>query len=136
MPRKLNDPYGLGKNSYDSGWTLAKRQIEKAYEDSKRINATFVLLYLPSKEEVYWERIKATAQRFSSFEERSSKLIIDLAEFCSARGLFCLDLSPALRARGSKGEKLYFTINIHWNEAAHRVVAEEIHKFLTGAKIL
>ena len=136
LPRRLSDPYGLGKNSYDSAWTLAKRQIEKAHEDSKRINAAFVLLYLPSKEEVYWDRVKAKARRVASAEERSDRLNIDLSEFCSARGLWCLDLSQALRARASKSEKLYFTINIHWTENTHRVAAEEIHRFLTGAKIL
>jgi hypothetical protein len=136
VPRRLSDPYGLGKNSYDSAWTLAKRQIEKAHEDSKRINAAFVLLYLPSKEEVYWDQVKAKARRVASAEERSDRLNIDLSEFCSARGLWCLDLSQALRARASKAEKLYFTINIHWTENTHRVAAEEIHRFLTGAKIL
>jgi len=41
-----------------------------------------------------------------------------------------------LRARGSNGEKLYFPIDTHWNEIGHRVVAEEIYKFLSKAKIL
>ena len=30
MPRKLNDPYGLGKNSYDSGWTLGQAADRKS----------------------------------------------------------------------------------------------------------
>jgi GDSL-like lipase/acylhydrolase family protein len=137
IPRKLNDPYDLGKDKYSSGWTLAARQIEKAYEYSKRIDAKFVLLYFPSKEEVYWDGVKATAaKRFASFEEWRDKLRNNVAEFCASRQLFCLDLSTELRARGSNGEKLYFPIDTHWNEIGHRVVAEEIYKFLSKAKIL
>ena len=136
IPRKLNDPYDLGKTKYSSGWTLAARQIEKAYEYSKRIDAKFVLLYFPSKEEVYWDRVKATAQRFSSFEKWRDKLRNDVEEFCASRQLFCLDLNTALRAKGSNGEKLYFSVDFHWNEIGHRAVAEEIHKFLSNTKIL
>jgi hypothetical protein len=136
IPKKLNDPYGLGKDKYGSGWTLAARQIDKAYEYSKRINAKFVLLYFPSKEEVYWDGIKATAKRFATFEDWRDKLRNNVVEFCASRQLFCLDLSAVLRARGSNGEKLYYPIDIHWNEIGHRAVAEEIYKFLSEAKIL
>lgn len=134
--RKLNDPYDLGKKQYHSAWRLARQQIETAYEYSRRINAAFVLLYFPSKEEVYWDLVKATAQGFTSFEGSRDKLRNDTAEFCASGGFLCLDLSAALRARGSNGEQLYFPIDIHWNETGHRVVGDEIYKFLLDEKIL
>jgi hypothetical protein len=136
FPTKLKDPYELGKNKFGTGWALAIHQIEKAHEHSKRIGAKFVLLYFPSKEEVYWDHVKAAAQRFPSFEEWRDRLRTNVAEFCASRAVLCLDLSPALRARGSKGARLYYPIDIHWNETGHRVVAEEIYKFLVDSKIL
>jgi len=95
-----------------------------------------VVLYFPSKEEVYWDHIKARASQFSSFEDRRDKMRNAIREFCAASQLPCLDLSPALRARGANGERLYYPIDIHWNEAGHRVVAETIQKFLIDNRIL
>ena len=136
LPRKLKDPYDLGTENYPLGLQLAARQIELAYQHSHRIGARFVLLYFPSKEEIYWDRVKETvARRFASFEQARDRLRSDLREFCLSRGLSCLDLSAALRARSSNGEELYFPVDIHWNENGHRLVAEEIHKFLAERKI-
>ncbi len=43
---------------FASAWAGIARQIEDAHQESKRIDATFILLYFPQKEEVYWELAK------------------------------------------------------------------------------
>jgi hypothetical protein len=118
------------------GWPLTRREIETAYQDSQRSNATFVLLYFPSKEEVYWEAIKEKAKSLEPFDDRIDQLRKTTMEFCRSRALLCIDLTPALKKKASQREKVYFSVDSHWNEPGNRAVAEEIHKQLLEKKIL
>lgn len=136
LPRKLKSPYGVADHQFASAWTLVVQQIDRAIEACKRANATFVLLYFPSKEEVYWELARKQIKSIPGFEERIVRLQKTTSEFCQSRQILCLDLSPALKSRTLKGEILYFPIDIHWNEKGNRVVAEEIHKFLRDNRII
>jgi hypothetical protein len=98
--------------------------------------ATFVLLYFPSKEEVYWKAIKEKSKSLEPLDERIDQLRKTAMEFCHSRKLFCIDLTPALKARAEQGEKVYFSNDSHWNDASNRIVADEIYKQLVEKKIL
>jgi hypothetical protein len=129
--RVLADHRRFGK-----GWPLTEREIETAYRDSQRSNATFVLLYFPSKEEVYWEPIKQKAKSLEPLDDLIDQLRKTTTAFCQSRGLMCIDLTPALKKSASQGEKVYFSVDSHWNEAGNRVVAEEIYRQLVKERIL
>lgn len=130
LDRKLRNPYGVPDEEFDSTWAAIAEQIEIAVNESKRINATFVFLYFPSKEEVYWQLAKEKVKPIKGFEERIERLSKTTQSFCRFRQLLCLDLSSTLRHRGLNGEKLYFPVDIHWNERGHLAVAQEVFKFL------
>jgi SGNH hydrolase-like domain, acetyltransferase AlgX len=132
----LRSPYGVAESRFASAWTAVARQIEDAVEESKRINATFVLLYFPSKVEVYWELTKGKIKEIELFKERIERLRKVTMAFCVSRGLWCLDLTPALKARGQRGEKLYYPVDIHWNEEGNTVAAREIYEFLVEKKLI
>jgi hypothetical protein len=132
--RRLRDPYLVPDDKFAPAWEAAARQIEDAIAESKRINATFVLLYFPSKEEVYWELVKDKVTE--AFKERVDKLGETILAFCAARDLLCLDLTPALKARGLRGEQFYFPVDVHWNEQGNALGAEEIYKFLVEKKLI
>jgi hypothetical protein len=136
LERKLRSPYGVAENKFASAWAAVAREIEDAVEETKRINATFVLLYFPSKEEVYWELAKDKIEAIDLFKERIERLRKVTLTFCASRHLWCLDLTPALKARGLRGEKLYYPVDIHWNEEGNTVVAQEIYKFLVEKKLI
>ena len=121
---------------FPEGWPLTRRQIETAYQDSQRSNATFVLLYFPSKEEVYWEAIKKEAKSLEPFDELIYQLRTATAGFCQSRRFLCIDPTAELKRRAGDGQKLYLSIDSHWNDAGTRVVAEEIYKQLLKQKIL
>jgi hypothetical protein len=121
---------------FSAAWPLATREIETAYRESQAAKATFVLLYFPSKEQVYWDSIKEQAKSLESFDASTDNLSRATLEFCQSRHLLCLDLTPALRKRALRREKLYFTIDGHWNEHGHDAVAREIYSFLLAQKIL
>src|SRR5215467_6621406 len=121
---------------FPRGWPLTRREIETAYQDSQRSNAIFVLLYFPSKEEVYWKAIKEKEKSFESFDDLTDQLRKTTLEFCHSSGLLCIDLTLALKKRANQREVVYFPINNHWNESGNRIVAEEIYRFLIAKKIL
>ena len=136
LARKLRNPYGIPDGQFEATWATVAKQIEAAVEESKRINATFVFLYFPSKEEVYWQLAKERVKPIKDFEERIDRLSKTTQKYCRIRQLLCLDLSPALRQRGLNGEKLYFPIDIHWNESGHLAVAQEMFKFLRDKNLI
>jgi len=124
------------RRRFAEGWPLTQQQIETAYRDSQRANAAFVLLYFPSKEEVYWEPIKEKAKSLEPLDDLIDQLRKTAITFCQSRQFLCIDLTAVLKNRAHAGEKVYFSVDSHWNEAGNRVVAEEIYKQLHKQKVL
>ena len=124
------------RSNFASAWSLTKREIELAMDYSQRAAATFVLLYLPSKEEAYWNLIKEKEISLKSFDDGTEIFRTHILEFCKTRQIACLDLTLALRTRAAQGVKLYFPHDAHWTEAGNRIVAEEIFGFLVRNQIL
>jgi len=120
---------------FDQAWSLTAREIEQAVLDSKRLDATFVLLYFPSKEESYWELIRQKSV-FLANNENAELLRINFAKFCALRRLYCLDATPTLRKKAALGEKLYFSTDGHLNGNGNREIAEAIYQYLLENKIL
>jgi hypothetical protein len=54
-----------------------------------------------------------------------------LKEFCSAHGLRCFDVLPALRA--ARDRELYLEQDTHWNAEGNRIAFEEIRRNLESA---
>lgn len=133
--KKLADPYEIGSHGFDGGWALTKREIIGAIEQSKRIGATFVLLYFPSKEEVYRDLIEDGENSLRSFKQERDRFMDATRRFCDNEQLHCLDLTPALKKRALNREDIYFPRDIHWNEEGNRIVSEEIYRFGLDKKI-
>ena len=136
LDRRLRDPYAIADRNFASAWAGIARQIEDAYQESKRIDATFILLYFPQKEEVYWELAKDRIKSIDIFKERIDRLNKTIAAFCVTRDFLCLDLTPTLKARGLRGETFYFPVDIHWNEKGNNLVAQVIYRFLLEKKLI
>jgi hypothetical protein len=128
------------RNGFTPAWSIMKREISLAIDYSHAINAIFVLLYLPSQEEVYWEFIKERDIDLGSYDHDVEILRSHVLNFCKLRQISCLDLTPAFRFKAAAGMKLYYSDDSHWNEAGNRFAAEEIHRFImnhaeTGARV-
>jgi hypothetical protein len=118
------------RNSFNSAWAIMKREISLAIDYSHAINAIFVLLYLPSKEEVHWESIKRRGIDLGSFDHDIEMLRSHVLNFCKLREISCLDLTLGFRFKAAAGMKLYYSDDSHWNEAGNRLAADEIHRFI------
>jgi AcrR family transcriptional regulator len=115
---------------------MIAREIDTAMDRSRKANATLVILYFPSKEEVYWDLIKQRMQSLEQLDDRFDQLRKATLQYCQSRQLICLDLTPALKRQARLKEKLYFSIDTHWNELGHKTVAAEIYRFLMDQKLL
>ena len=134
--RKLRAEIVADSRRMPKAWPLIVGAIDAAIAQSGQIGATLVLLYFPSKEEVYWDRIKKKVTSLEALDDRVDQLKKAAMQYCQDRQLLCLDLTPALKSRAQRQENLYFSIDTHWNEVGHKVVADEIYRFLSDQKLL
>ena len=134
--RKLRDEIVADSRRMPIAWPLIARAIDGALSQSRQAGATLVVLYFPSKEEVYWDLIKQKMKSLEALDGRVDQLKKSAMQYCQARQLICLDLTPALKSRAQREEKLYFSIDTHWNELGHKVVAAEIYRFLSDQRLL
>ncbi|MGH7816575.1 MAG: alginate O-acetyltransferase AlgX-related protein [Candidatus Binatia bacterium] len=110
-------------------WKVTVQEIDEAIKASEKANIKLVMLYLPSRWEVYWESVKAQNQLPDSLDiDRLRRTVV---EFCGERKIACLDLTPALKFEAQQGKPLYFRTDGHWNKEGNRVVSEALKKFLT-----
>ena len=97
-------------------------------------DARFLLLVIPRSIQVYDTDRERYAKAFGAAPaewdmERPQRI---LAEWARHNGAEALDLLPALRqAASATSERLYYFPDSHLTSAGHRVVAEQLHAYLT-----
>ena len=119
--------------NFEQRWQLTVKELDAALRASQEAQIEWVLLYLPSRWEVYWESIK-TRNRLPDVLD-IDRLRRTVVEYCGARKLACFDLTPALKQEARQGKELYFPIDGHWNKQGNRLVAEALKDYLTAKGI-
>ncbi|MSP41366.1 MAG: hypothetical protein EXR70_23005 [Deltaproteobacteria bacterium] len=119
--------------NFEQRWQLTAQEIDEAIRASKDAPVEMVLLYLPSRWEIYWEQLKA--QNNFSDELDIDRLRRTVVEYCGQRKLTCFDLTPVLKREAAQGKQLYFPIDGHWNKQGNRIVAEALQKFLSEKRL-
>ena len=95
-------------------------------------HARMVLVWIPSKERVYIPLLPKTRQTAYVINQsgRIDGLENAVSRFAELEGISFLDLTEPLSVRARAGEKLYFTVDGHWNsngaEAAGKLVSDFI----------
>ena len=114
--------------NFESRWQLTVKELDEAVRASREAQIELVMLYLPSRWEVYWESIKARNRLPDSLDiDRLRRTVV---EYCRARKIACFDLTPVLKQAARQGKELYFSIDGHWNKEGNRLVAEALKNFL------
>ncbi len=95
-------------------------QVMQALEELRDLvvadGARFLVLLMPSKEEVYLPQLgAATPSAMAAFKTALGD-----------RGMAFLDLTPAFAARAAAGEPLFFEVDIHPDPAGNRLIAEAV----------
>jgi lysophospholipase L1-like esterase len=115
--------------NFEQRWQLTAKEIDDAIQASKDAQVEMVMLYLPSRWEVYWEQLKAQQHLADGLDiDRLRRTVV---EYCGQRKLACFDLTPVLKREAQRGKQLYFPVDGHWNKAGNRIVAEALQKFLS-----
>lgn len=114
------------QGKFEQRWRLNVKELDDALDACREAQIEMVLLYLPSRWEVYWESIKARHQLPDSLDiDRLRRTVV---EYCGARKITCFDLTTALKEEARRGKELYFPIDGHWNKEGNRIVAEVLQK--------
>jgi len=132
-----------------AGWKLTAAAIRDMRELSRSAGATFVVMFVPFKSQVYLPLVERafspealrdalsfyldTYQRPIDLEvlHRNRLAQNDLMRgFCEAEQIPFLDTTPMLEARLRTGENVYFPDESHLNEAGEALVAESLAGFL------
>jgi hypothetical protein len=131
------------------GWELVRGALLKMRETCAEHGSRLTVLFIPSKDEVYWplverslgqEELKRSIDSISSYNHmplqaadiRVNRLAQNelMREFCGAAGISFLDLTPALEQAAVSGRAVYFADDAHWNAAGHEIAARELARFL------
>ena len=150
MPPYLNTLY-LSERELAArpGWRLTRDALAEMERVSRSFGATFVVMFLPFKSQVYLPLLK---DAFPADELRSAlgysleryDRAIDLdrlyanrlaqnrlmARYCAEADIPFLDTTPALAARVATGANVYFPDESHLNESGEALVAQELASFL------
>jgi hypothetical protein len=131
------------------GWTLTREAIVEMRDAARRIDADFVVMFLPFKEQIHLPLLDSAmprdelteAVRFS-LDDLGGKADVTamlrnrlaqnnlMRDFCAEAGIRFADMTPVLDARVRTGENVYFPDESHLNETGHAVVAEALRTIL------
>ncbi len=100
----------------DPAFELVMTTIERASAVTREQGGHFVVLLMPTKEEVYLPRVGQPAP----------PLVANFKDALAQRGIDALDLTPALRAHAGDAAPLFYEIDGHPNANGYRLIARVI----------
>jgi hypothetical protein len=135
------------------GWTLTRQAIDEMHGVSRSIGATFVVVFLPFKSQVYlpwlaqWQPPDELSRDLQFYlpdnpgtPDVARMLRNRLAQnrlmrrFCEERGIPMIDTTDALTQQFTRGENVYFPDESHLNERGQAVVADALAAYLSSQR--
>ncbi|MFA5996854.1 MAG: hypothetical protein WC790_04070, partial [Candidatus Paceibacterota bacterium] len=98
------------------GLAVTKRVFIAMKEMADKQGVPILFAFIPEKEEVYAPLVAQTGLSNAVFDasvQHETHIRAELAEFCSARHLYCTDMLPGLQASVASGDAVY---RFHWDE--------------------
>jgi hypothetical protein len=128
-PEDIRRSLARQTRNFEHRWKLTVKEIEDAISASQTAGVQIILLYLPSRWEVFWEQLQVQHNLPGALDiDRLRRTVV---EYCGSRKIPCFDLTPVLKREAQQGKQLYFRIDGHWNKEGNRIVADALQKFLT-----
>jgi len=130
-----NDPDAfLPGGSYYSYMQAYFESLLRLKRRAEQGRARMVLVWVPLKERVYLPLLPPDRQ--ASYVTNRTREIGGMeqavAQFAQQEGISFLDLVPPLVERAQAGEKLYFTVDGHFNSHGNAVVGRLVADFIKG----
>ena len=147
----------IGRREWEGhvAWTETLDAINRGRDAARRGGAEFVLVYLPSKEEVLLPFVSdvellyrylgygfegqlpldAAASQARMLQNRRA-LSEAVAAFCATEDIPCWVATPVLEALVSEGESGYFAADSHWDSIGQEAVVGPLLAFLEAEGLL
>lgn len=128
-----NDPAyflpGGGYYSYMQAYFESLLRLKSAIEGA---GARMILVWVPTKERVYLPLLPPERRGVyvTNHSGDIGGLEVVVSRFAQAEGLSFLDLTDPLMDRARQGEKLYFTVDGHFNSYGNEVVGNIVADFV------
>jgi hypothetical protein len=116
------------------GWELTEESLLEAKELADQHHAELVLLFIPSREHVYWSRIEGIMEGLDV--KQLDDVEARLQAFAEANDIEYLNLLSGFRREALHNEILYFPSDGHWNARGHALAARLIQEFLADHDFL
>lgn len=110
------------------GWELMRAAILEMRAASAAMGARFMVVTIPSKEEVYWDLVRDGLPNPESLEV--DRPFVEMFELCAAEGIACCDTRADLEAEAHQGRQLYLRVSSHWNADGNAVAAAAVARCL------
>jgi lysophospholipase L1-like esterase len=107
---------GLMARPDHPNFRLVLRAVEQTRALAELNGSRFLVLLMPTKEEVYLPLL----------DERAPPAVAPFIPQLEAVGIAYLDLTPPLQAHARQGERLFFEVDGHPNAAGYRVIAQAV----------
>jgi lysophospholipase L1-like esterase len=121
---------GWDESAYAEGRALGMAAIRETQAAVQQQGGTFVLIILPTAEEIYREIFEQHASgNPSAGLARLEAARAEMRAFCAEAQLICFDAYEALR-QGAYAQALIYPDDKHFNAAGNRLLAEAIAAFL------
>ncbi len=140
------------------GWLGITTALRSARDACQQANVPLLVVYLPSKEQVYLPHIVADGELLRRYALASGLAAIPLPDtgdatrdqllqqrgaleqalvgFCGDERIACWSASPAFAAIAARGEAAYYTTDTHWRPQAQAEIARALAAELTARTLL
>jgi len=126
---KVKTNLDLCNRDFDSSsqWGRYWEVLELIRNETAMMNAEYIMVIHPFQAQVDAQLRRAVMERFdlSPLDYEVSKPQRFVADFCSERGIRCLDLIPSL-AKDSEKEILYLHQDTHYNSMGNELAANQL----------
>lgn len=120
-------------------WETVEALLLATRDEAERQGAGYALVVVPSKWQVHEEDWQSLISAVG--EPDDDRWVLrgpdrKLRRIAETHDIPVLDLLPIMRDAARAGGRLYYGVDIHWNEAGHEVAARAVGEFLMSANLL
>ena len=130
--------------SIEEGWNEhvqartagAEHVVALCERDENPLCINMVMVFIPSKEEVYAEAIIEAGALDAEYIETIGESRRRMLDLCAEQGWHCVDATPALQAAVADGQAVYYAKDFHLNAEGNQVVTDLLADYLVEQDLL
>lgn len=128
------DSHDLTYQSVQYGWDETLRAFEESQALVQEMDATMIIILIPTKEEGYAKHITATLD--SAYLEMLAQGRQNLLSECEEREWHCIDMTPYFQEAIGAGQTIYNAYDFHLDASGNLLVSNVVANYLIGSGLL